>query len=169
MTNTLNLSSVFDVYSMREQPPDNVGKSLTMEFRNRVSLFCEEMVQPYEHYSTAGHKVSGYWMTLRDKLRYRHGLIQLTGERESTPITEVEKFLSECSDEHYLDFIEMFFHSNILPAYFSDKELQDAVNTINKFFDIDELPYHLTEFVIDRSRGKRRKNAGKFADKILFS
>ena len=151
MTNSLDLSSIFDVYSMRERSPDNEEKRLTTEFRNRVSLFCKEMVHPYEHHSLAGHRISGYWMTLRDKLRYRYGLVHLADKNLNTPVTEVEAFLSKCPDEHFLDFIEMFFHSNILPAYFSDDRLQDAVNTVNKFFDVDELPYRLTGFVINRS------------------
>ena len=136
---------------MRERSPEYEEKRLTTEFRNRVSLFCKEMVHPYEHHSLAGYRISGYWRTLRDKLRYRHGLIHLADKNLNTPVTEVEAFLSKCPDEHFLDFIEMFFHSNILPAYFSDDRLQDAVNTVNKFFDVDELPYRLTGFVIDRS------------------
>ena len=141
MTNKIDLSPIFDVYSMREQPADAEAKALTQEFKNRVGIFCQEMVHPYEHYSQAGYKIADYWMTLRDKLRYRHGLDHLSDRNRYTPVTEVEKFLSECSDEHYLDFIEMFFQSEKLPMYFSGRELREAVNNINKFFNLDELPY----------------------------
>ena len=41
--------------------------------------------------------------------------------------------------------------------YFSDDELGDAVNNINKFFNLDELPYALTEFSISESRTLRPK------------
>ena len=151
MTNSLSLSSVFNVYSMRERTPNNAGESLTSELRNRVRLFCKEIVHPYEHESLVGYRISDYWATLRDKLRYSLGRVHLVDTQQPTVIMEVEAFLTECSDEHYLDFIEMFFHSNLLPAYFSDSELQDAVTNINEFFDVDELPYRLTKFVIDRS------------------
>ena len=63
MTNKIDLSSIFDVYSMREQPAAYSIKALTQEFKNRVLLFCQEMVPPYDHYSEAGHKIADYWMT----------------------------------------------------------------------------------------------------------
>ena len=141
---------------MREQSAGDSVKAITQEFKNRVWLFCQEMVHPYDYYSQAGHKIADYWMTLRDKLRYRHALMHLADRNRYNPVTEVEKFLSECSDEHYLDFIEMFFQSEQLPMYFSDRELKDAVNNINKFFTLDDLPYALTGFVVAESRPIRR-------------
>ena len=152
MTNRIDLSSIFEVYSMREQPARPIAKALTHEFRSRVSLFCQEMVHPYDHHSQAGYKIAGYWMTLRDKLRYQHGLEHLADKNRHNPVTEVESFLSECSDEHYLDFIEMFFRSEKLPMHFRDDELTDAVNNINTFFDRDGLPFALTDFSISESR-----------------
>ena len=160
MTNKIDLSSIFDVYLMRDQPAGIEAKALTQAFKNRVGLLCQEMVHPlfagrlqdYDHYSQAGYKIADFWMTLRDKLRYRHGLEHLADRNQYNPVTEVEQFLSECSDEHYLDFIEMFFQSEKIPMYFSDRELREAVNNINKFFNLDELPYALTEFSISESR-----------------
>ena len=150
MTNKIDLSPLFDVYSMRKQPTGEAAKALTPEFKNRVRLFCEKMVHPYDHYSAAGYRIAGFWMTLRDKLRYRHGLIHLADRNRYNPVDEVKRFLSECSDEHYLDFIEMFFQSEDLAEYFTDSELQEAVDNINKFFELDDLPYILTGFAIVR-------------------
>ena len=155
MTNRIDLSLIFDVYSRREQPSNAYVKALTQEFKNRVWLFCQEMVHPYDHHSRAGYKIADYWLTLRDKLRYQHGLEYLAVRDQYNPVTEVEKFLSGCSDEHYLDFIEMFFQSEKLPMHFCNGELKDAVNNINKFFDLDELPYALTEFSVPESRTLR--------------
>ncbi len=152
MTNSLDLSSIFNVYSMRERPPNNAGQSLPSEFRNRVWLFCTEMVHPYDHYSRTGYKIADFWMTLRDKLRYKQGRVQLTDRGQPTVIMEVEAFLLKCSDEDYLDFIEMFFQSEDLPKYFSDSELKEAVGNINRFFTEDDLPYSLTEFSISKSK-----------------
>ena len=152
MIDKMDLSPIFDVYSMGSQTTDDAVKALTPEFKTRVQLFCEEMVHPYDHHSEAGYKIADYWMTVRDKLRYRHGLIHLADRNQHNPVTEVERFLSECNDEHYLDFIEMFFQSEELPMYFSDHALKEAVNNINTFFDMDELPYALTEFSIAESQ-----------------
>ena len=150
VTNKIDLSPIFEVYSLREQQASKVTKALTQAFKSRVWLSCKEMVQPYDHYSEADHKIADFWMTLRDKLRYRHGVDHLSEVRQATLITELEKFLSECSDEHYLDFVEMFFQSEKLPMHFSDHDLKEAVNNINTFFDLDELPYTITEFFNSR-------------------
>ncbi len=153
MTNSLNLSSIFDdMYAVRKRTVNDSGESLTSEFRSRFWLFSTDMVHPYDHYSRAGHKISNFWATLRDKLRYRLGRARLADRSHPTVITEVEAFLSECSDEHYLDFIEMFFQSEDLPKYFSDSDLRDAVRNVNMFFTLDNLPYQLTEFSISKSR-----------------
>ena len=159
MTNKIDLSTIFDVYSLRDQPSGDAARALTQEFKNRVRLFCEEMVHPYDHHSRAGYKIALYWMTLRDKLRYRHGLDHLADSDRYNPVQEVETFLAECSDEHYLDFIEMFFQSEELPMHFSDSELSDAVSNVNRFFALDSLPYSLTEFSISESRTFRPRVA----------
>ena len=155
MTNKIDLSSIFDVYSLRDQPSGGMDGALTQEFRNRVWLCCTEMVHPYDHYSQAGHKIADFWMTLRDKLRYRQGSIDLVDRHSPTVVTEMESFLSQCSDEHYLDFIEMFFQSEELPMHFPDSELRDAVDNVNRFFALDGLPYSLTHFSISESRTLR--------------
>ena len=156
MTNKIDLSGVFDVYSLRDRPPGEMDGKLTEEFRNRVWLFCKAMVHPYDYYPQAGHKmIADFWMTLRDKLRYRHGSIDLVDRHSPTVVTEMESFLSQCSDEHFLDFIEMFFQSEELPMHFSDSELSDAVGNVNRFFALDNLPYSLTEFSISKSRTLR--------------
>ena len=153
MTNKIDLSGVFDVYSLRDRPPGEMDGKLTEEFRNRVWLFCKAMVHPYDYYPQAGHKmIADFWMTLRDKLRYRHGSIDLVDRHSPTVVTEMESFLSQCSDEHFLDFIEMFFQSEELPMHFTDSELREAVDNVNRFFAFDDLPYALTHFSISRSR-----------------
>ena len=147
----IDLSPIFNVYSLREQRSAGMDK-LTLEFKNRVRLSCIRMVHPYDHHSGAGRKIPDFWTILWDKLRYRHGRIELLEQYSSSSIAEIEQFLSECSDEHYLDFIEMFFQSKQLPMYFSDGELKEAVGNINEFFRQDDLPYSLTEFSISKSR-----------------
>ena len=159
MTNKIDLSSIFDVYSLRDQPSEGTDGALTEEFRNRVWLFCKAMVHPYDYYPQAGHKIADFWMTLRDKLRYRHGSIDLVDGHSSTVATEMESFLFQCSDEHFLDFIEMFFQSEELPMHFSDSELSDAVGNVNRFFALDDLPYSLTAFSISNSRTFRPRVA----------
>ena len=154
MTNSIDLSSIFDVYSLRDQRSAGID-TLTLEFKNRVWLSCTRMVHPYDHYSSAGRKIPDFWTILWDKLRYRYGRMVLLDRYSRTSISAMEGFLSECSDEHYLDFIEMFFQSEELPKYFSDRELEEAVNNINTFFNLDDLPYTLTEFSISKSRTLR--------------
>ena len=150
----IGLSPIFNVYSLRDQRSTGMDK-LTSEFKDRVWLSCTRMVHSYDHHSSAGRKIPDFWIILWDKLRYRHGRTKLLDRYSSTYIMEMEGFLSECSDEHYLDFIEMFFQSEQLPMHFSDDELKEAVRNINEFFRQDDLPYSLTDFSISESRTLR--------------
>ena len=61
-------------------------------------------------------------------------------------------FLGECSDDHFLDFIELSFQSPSISA--SDVHVQDLIDDINIFFHQDDLPYHLTNFVFSSANIK---------------
>ena len=70
-------------------------------------------------------------------------------------------FLSQCSDKHFLDFIEYIFQtlSHMRPSL-NNTEVDQFVNDINEFLRIDDLPYSLSGFVreevqrVDSSGGK---------------
>ena len=76
-------------------------KRLTQEFKNRVGLFCSRRVRFILMITSVRRQVNKYcrryWMTLRDKLRYRAW--SRPPRRQEPMITllqKSEKFLSEC-------------------------------------------------------------------------
>jgi hypothetical protein len=55
--------------------------------------------------------------------------------------------LFACSDEHFIDVIELIFRSDLPGITWRDNAL---VPSINQFFQIDDLPYHLTGYTIEK-------------------
>lgn len=136
----MNFSQIFGVFSKRSRASDRAVKPLTSEFKNRVLLLCNTTFSDHIHrpnYPT----ILEFWSDIHTKLQYLHGRPTLTGNRVASVAEDAVNFLLQCSDEHFLDFVEMIFQ---IHGVTGDGEF---VNTINTFFDVDGLPYRLTDFV----------------------
>lgn len=134
----MNFSQIFGVFSKRSKASDRAVKPLTSEFKNRVLLLCNNTFSDHVHrpyYPT----VLEFWSDIHTKLQYLHGYPVLTGSRVASVAEDVVNFLLHCSDEHFLDFVEMIFQ---IQGVAGDSAL---VNSINTFFDVDSLPYRLTD------------------------
>ena len=104
------------------------------------------------------HYAPEFWEQIHRKLTYLHGTPVLTrGARTSTPANDVVGFLLECSDDHFLDFLELIFQVSGLPT---DRD-GPLVRDINEFFDVDDLPYALTDFVWEPTKVLRRLRESK--------
>ena len=62
---------------------------------------------------------------------------------------DLNNFLSECSDEHFLDFIEISFQSEAV--FFGDASVGDLIVAVNQFSQQDDLPFFLTDFTYSES------------------
>lgn len=136
----MSFSQIFGVFSKRSKASDRAVKPLTSEFKNRVLLLCNNTFSDHVHrpyYPT----VLEFWSDIHTKLQYLHGYPVLTGSRVASVAEDVVNFLLHCSDEHFLDFVEMIFQ---IQGVAGDSAL---VNSINTFFDVDSLPYRLTDHV----------------------
>ena len=134
----MNLSQIFTVFSKRHNPSDKVSTPITNEFRFRVVTLCRDSFED-----------STLWETLHNKLQYLHGRQFLSSVPDRAYLDrkqDVLKFLGQCSDQHFLDFVELIFQCRgRKKPNVNDK---DIVESINQFLDEDDLPYHLTDFVI---------------------
>ena len=140
--NHLNFSQVFSVFSRREKAAATVSKPLTKEFRFRVFQLCADtFADSFYEFSP------GFWVEMHRSLRYLHGRPSLTGERTDSERVDVLTFLSQCSDEHFFDFIEFIFQSRSSQRLSYGIAEDQFVNDINEFLRIDDLPYSLTGFV----------------------
>jgi hypothetical protein len=127
---------LFDVFSRREKNLANDEiKPLTKEFRNRVLMLLRDTLQYDFHEFLDG---------LHQKAAYLYGKFDLS---ETSPHTSPEEdllnFFVTCSDEKFLDLIELIFRSNLPGVTWPDNSI---IPGINEFFRIDALPYHLTGY-----------------------
>ena len=88
-----------------------------------------------------------FWSEIHGKLRYLLGRPTLTNRSKLSADGETIRFLLECSDAHFLDFVELIFQSEFLLR--SNTEENQLVDAINQFLQMDDLPYALTGFVFE--------------------
>lgn len=133
------LNRIFNVFSRREEPIESSKKiSLPIEFRNRIVMLLRDELQ-------------GYFVEclskLHNRLAYLHGKFQLNESRNYGQAHEdVLNFMLTCKDKHFLDVIELIFNSDISGVSWPDNNIIPA---INQFFQIDDLPFHLTPYVTE--------------------
>ena len=140
----MKLSTVFDVFSRRgsRQPP---RKTLVRTFRNRVLMLCTDT------FGRVGNEVGGgdfraeFWSEVHRRLQYIYGEPRLSDNPHvESPQQDAITFLRDCRDEHFLDFVESIFRTE--SSWRISAEDTDVVREINRFFEIDNLPYSLTDF-----------------------
>ncbi len=84
---------------------------------------------------------------LHQKAAYLYGKFGLSEtSAHSSPEDDLLNFLGTCSDEQFLDLIELIFRSDLPGITWPDNPL---IQGINDFFRIDALPYHLTGYSME--------------------
>ena len=122
---------VFGVFSTRAKklPQKKSVRPLTREFRNRVLMLFVDKFQG-----------TTFWSDIHKKFAYQLGRPKLTDAGARGQSEDVWKFVNECVDENFLDFIEHAFRTDA-GFHYGRKEL---VESINEFLAYDQLPYTLT-------------------------
>ena len=147
----MNFAAIFSVFSRRNSLAVEHDIHLTKEFRNRVFLLWSRIFRQ----ETSGVYISDptLWEQVYDKLLYLQGRQRLSVRHAQSRDVDLRNFLSECSDEHFLDFIELSFQTTSL---WQEIDLRDGtpidvtaiIDDVNRFFEVDDLPYYLTKFTI---------------------
>lgn len=133
---------VFGVFSNRskKEPPKKSVRPLTREFRNRVLMLLVEKFQG-----------TSFWSDVHKKFAFQLGRPMLTDAAPRGESEDIWKFINECADEHFLDFIEHAFRTDA-GFHYGRNEL---VESINEFLAYDQLPYTLTAEVWTHSEDGR--------------
>jgi hypothetical protein len=134
------LRSIFDAFSRRPVAASQVApRPVTPSFRNRIVLLCRDVIGPTGF-------ISEFWEQVHKKLEYLHGTPILSRDTmPSNSIEDVFHFLESCESDHFLDFVEYIFQ--IDAAFRRVSSTTEFVDQINLFFEVDDLPYYLTEYV----------------------
>ena len=127
----VDLSRLFNSFSRRTGPQIEPKSVLSPEFRNRVIFLCQD-----HFYGPT------FWEQIHRNLQYFHGRQSLSRGGGRNRLDDIGQFLFECSDDHFLDFVEMIFR-HWEPGLNS----QQLVTSVNGFLEIDNLPYAVTDFV----------------------
>lgn len=136
----MRISDIFQLFSKRRRPGAQPLKPLSAAFRQRVLMRCRDAL---------GDPSAGiaFLRNIQRKLSYLHGRLDLaasSGADSREPSADLLKFLTECSDDHFLDFVEAIFQ---VEWEYRLPNADGVVEDINEFFRIDDLPYALTGFV----------------------
>lgn len=139
------LRDLFEVFSRRKTLPTGPQrKPLSSEFRNRVVMLLRDHLQA---------EFGDFLREIHRHLGYLHGRPQLsTGNTRLAPEDDVFEFLFSCKDEHFLDVIEITFKGRFSGISWPSNPL---IASINKFFAVDDLPYHLTDYTVVESQSTR--------------
>lgn len=130
---------LFDVFSRRERDLTNVEiEPLTEEFRSRVLMLLRDTLQ---------QDFSPFLRGLHQKAAYLYGKFGLSSaSAHAAPEDDLLEFFYTCSDQSFLDLIELMFRSGLPGVTWPENSL---ITGINEFFRVDALPYHLTAYSIE--------------------
>lgn len=142
----MNFPWTFNVFSRRPKVTDKTVKLLTPEFKNRVLLLCRDTFPRYRDFM-GEVRPRKFWSDIYNRLEYLHGRSDLSGKYPYSVDKATVDFLSQCSDEHFLDFIELIFQLELLWNSGHRVDAQKLAMDVNTFLEIDNLPYFLTGFV----------------------
>lgn len=133
---------LFDVFSRRPISQNIRPEEVTPEFRNRVMLLCRDTFSK----DFSGSYLKEFFEQIHVRLQYLHGSPVLCPQEAPTDATQdLLYFLQVCSSDHFLDFLEYLFQVDVFWRF--DGQAKELVESINSFFLIDDLPYHLTDYV----------------------
>ena len=145
----MNISTVFDVFSRRNQHTTESNTPLTYEFRNRVLLLWSRVFL----WETSKYYPSGstLWAEVYDKLLYSLGRQRLSEQNAITWQNDLKTYLSDCDDKSFLDFIELSFKATSIWRELDMQtgnrvDVEALIDNVNTFLEIDGLPYYITRF-----------------------
>jgi Domain of unknown function (DUF7014) len=148
---------IFRVFSSRA-PQGDSKHEIPSSFRNRVLMWLGDVygntrVAQSPAWSGGcgpGDYRDEFWNEVHRFLLFSRGVPRLTPHTTS-PTEDAIDFLLSCEGEQFLDFVEYVFR---VDAYRHVQMSDDSVvEELNELFRRDDLPYHLTGFLMKETRG----------------
>ncbi len=121
--------------------------------RNRVFLWCNDIFSNRRSITGGSDYTHQFWEEIHRFLQLRHGRARLSGPPHgaSSRAEDALAFLRSCDDTEFLDFLEYIFRVGC----FFNVSLPNAevVAELNELLRVDNLPYHITDFVEEQVQG----------------
>ena len=144
MPEHMKFVNIFSVFSKRDKAIGSSSRPLTPEFRYRVVQFCNDTFSGSKDI-LGTPTVTSFWSNIHKDLQYLIGR-RVLSKPKAPQHYDTLGFLEQCSDEHFLDFVELFCKSTLLWRRPPGDDGQELIRIINTFLDQDDLPYQLTNF-----------------------
>jgi hypothetical protein len=148
----MGLKEIFDVFSRRGGATSSIHDEIPATTRNRIFLWCGDVFSNRRSFSGRDDYTNQFWEEIHRFLQLRHGRGQLSDSRHgaSSRAEDAITFLSSCNGTEFLDFLEYIFRVEC----FFHVALPDAqiVTELNELLRVDNLPYHVTDFVKEQMR-----------------
>lgn len=142
----MKFSDIFDIFSRRSKEMEPFRYEVTVTFRNKIFLFCQDVFSNKRSDWAGDNHVTEFWDEIHKMLLYRHGRLQLSGNSiANSPAEDAINFLLGCKDEEFLDFVEYIFKVKCLFHIHTDENV--LVAELNEFFLSDNLGYELSDMV----------------------
>lgn len=132
---------VMTLFSRRTKIKPRPTPTLSRQCRYRIVNLCQDIASGARD-DFPQDRSRELWNEVYKGLCFLHGGSQLSEGPPGT-LEDLNSFLGTCSDEHFLDFIELVFRSETV---FSKEKLRDAIDDL---FRYEALPYALTDFAYE--------------------
>lgn len=148
----MGLKDIFDVFSRRSGATNGMREKIPATTRNRVFMWCRDIFSNRRSYGGGGDYTHQFWEEIHHFLQLRHGRGHLSDQRSGSlsRAKDTIAFLSSCNDLEFLDFLEYIFRVECF-FHVSLPETQ-IVAELNELLRVDNLPYHVTDFVKEEVR-----------------
>lgn len=143
---------IFDVFSARPEAKSKERHTVPQTTRNRVLIWVNELYRgsrsaEFGILSNLDFTVE-FWQEISRRVLYRTGGLGVTEETSwSAGPRGVMKYVSTCSGEQFLDFLEDIFSNDFFCRVSGDHA--NIVGELNVLLKVDNLPYCLTDFVLE--------------------
>ena len=168
-----HIVAIHDVFSKRTtRNVEQVIKPLTGVDKTRILLLYRDIIDgKWERISIPGAEM--LWAEVHNLLEHRLGRsilsrsMQAIGRlRPQMVVEDLDRFLSECTSDEFLDFIELSFKVQHPPR--SRNGSSAVIDAVNEVFRQGSLPYRLTDYltVEEELEGVSQLNSGTYGRSV---
>lgn len=139
---------LFGAFSRRGRPSGGPKKSVSPELRNKVMLLCFRTIEKTGSFGVfPADPVRDFLEEIRQVTLLRRGSLIVHKSGRYQQANSILDFLSNCTNEEFLDFVEDIFRTEAARRI---QDVNSLVQNINLVFRSEDLAFELTNWVTER-------------------